>query len=104
MTFRSDPRPADFRPLTHARGRMNEALRRVRAQSVGYLRPGYPRILDEFAFLFPSADVVDLEAVRARKQGRPAPVRSNQATVEPALASTTQMVGLLTRLLRGLRR
>ena len=81
---------------------MNEALRRVRAQSVGYLRPGYPRVLEEFAFLFPPAEVVDLDAVRAARDGRQVPARHEALVAEPA-ASTTQMVGLLTRLLRHLK-
>lgn len=104
MTFRSDPKPADFKPLFHARGRMNAAMRRVRAQSVGYLRPGFPRLLEDYSFLFPPADVVDLAAVRAERDGRPLPVRHEAAMVVEQSVSTTQMVGLLTRLLRSLRR
>lgn len=103
MTFRSEPRAADFKPLYHARGRMNAALRRVRAQSVGYLRPGFPRVLEDYAFLFPPADVVDLAAVRAQRDGQPLPACFEAPVAEP-LVSTTQMVGLLTRLLRRLKR
>jgi hypothetical protein len=103
MTFRSDPKPADFKPLYHARGRMNAALRRVRAQSVGYLRPGFPRVLEDYSFLFPPAEVVDLASVRAAREGRPLSVRHEVVAAEPSV-STTQMVGLLTRLLRSLKR
>jgi hypothetical protein len=92
MTFRSDPKPADFKPLFHARGRMNAAMRRVRAQSVGYLRPGFPRMLEDFSFLFPPAEVVDLASVRAEREGRPAPARYDAVAAE------------LTRLLRSLKR
>lgn len=103
MTFRFDPKPADFRPLFHARGRMNAALRRVRAQSVGYLRPGFPRILDDYAFLFPPAEVVDLASVRAAREGRVVAPRAEVALAAETSASTTHMVGLLTRLLRSLK-
>ena len=82
---------------------MNAALRRVRAQSVGYLRPGFPRVLEDYSFLFPPAEVVDLEAVRAARDGKPAPVRAVPImSVEPQV-TTTHMVGLLTRLLRSLK-
>ena len=103
MTFRSDPKPADFRPLFHARGRMSSALRRVRAQSVGYLRPGFPRLLEDYSFLFPPADVVDLAAVRAQREGLVVSPRVEVAHVADPSVSTTQMVGLLTRLLRSLK-
>ena len=103
MTFRSDPKPVDFRPLFHARGRMNAALRRVRAQSVGYLRPGFPSILDDYAFLFPPAEIVDLASVRAAREGKVVAPRAEIALAAETAASTTQMVGLLTRLLRSLK-
>ncbi len=103
MTFRSDPRPADFKPLYHARGRLNAALRRVRAQSVGYLRPGFPDVLEDLSVLFPSAEIVDLAAARAQRGGPLEPVHQKALTAEPA-ASTSQMVGLLTRLLLSLKR
>ena len=82
---------------------MNEALRRVRAQSVGYLRPGFPRVLEDYSFLFPPAEVVDLASVRAQREGKPAPVRLAPLVAADPQVSTTQMVGLLTRLLRSLK-
>ena len=89
--------------MFHARGRMTAALRRVRAQSVGYLRPGFPRMLDDYAFLFPPAEIVDLASVRAAREGRVVEPRAEVALAADNAASTTQMAGLLTRLLRSLK-